>query len=84
VLHPKHGKALKVPLLADSIPYERGVPSYRRALRTRLGWVAAEVEPHDTPMSPRGEASVAIQGRLGLLQDALMWVWRVVEGCRAT
>ena len=56
-----------VPLLANSIPYERGVPCYRRAhasnppglggRRGRAAW-----QPH---ANPRGEASVAIQECLG-------------------
>ena len=70
-------RAPRVPLW-QSIPYERGVPCYCRALRTRLGWVAAEVELHDTPMSSPGEASVAIQGRLGRTSCAGHVVLRVV------
>ena len=38
------GEAPRVPLLANSIPYEQGISCYCRALRTRLGWVATEVD----------------------------------------
>ena len=40
VLQYKAGEAPRVPLLANSIFYERGVACYPWALRTRPAWVA--------------------------------------------
>jgi hypothetical protein len=64
---PKPARPPRVPLLANSISYERVVPCYRRAhasnppglggRRGRAAW-----QPH---ANPRGEASVAIQECLG-------------------
>ena len=79
----KRGKALKVPLLANSIPYERGVPLLSLGERIHLhwrlrGWVVAGVKPHDIPRCPhavrlRWPFRGSLQGTLGSLYVPVMW-----------
>jgi hypothetical protein len=67
------GRPREFPFWLTRFPTSESYPANAgRTLRTRLGWVAAEVDAWQPHANPRGEASVAIQRHIRSTRDDFM------------